>query len=303
MENVANKVSRELLLQELTKERFLRKTNFGENELYVVNAHNSPNLMREIGRLREIAFRTAGGGTGKSLDIDQYDTRENSPYEQLIVWDPDNLEILGGYRFLHLGKVLQNLGEIDIATTTIFDLSDKFIADYAPYTIELGRSFVQPAFQATKGNKQRYVLDNLWDGLGALTKVCDNIKYFFGKITMYPHFHEKARDLILYFFALYFADNQGLVLPKKSVDFITSHQELADVFKGDNYKNDYKILSAKVRELGENIPPLFNAYMKLSPTMKFFGTAVNEHFGYVEESGILITIEDIYQSKIERHIL
>ena len=303
MEKIADKVSRELLLQELTKERFLRKTNFGNNELYIINAHNAPNVMQEIGRLREIAFRNAGGGTGKSLDIDSYDTRTKAPYEQLIVWDTENLEILGGYRFLHLGKVMQELGKIDVATTTIFTISHKFLKEYAPFTIELGRSFVQPAFQATKSSKQRYVLDNLWDGLGALTKVCEDIKYFFGKITMYPHFHEKARDLILYFFALYFPDKQKLVVPKKKVDFITEHKELADFFSGENYQKDYKILSAKVRELGETIPPLFNAYMKLSPTMKFFGTAVNEHFGKVEESGILITIEDIYQSKIERHIL
>ncbi len=303
MEEIYKKVSRNVLISELTEEKLLRKTNYGNNEIYVVDAFDSPNTMNEIGRLREIAFRAAGGGTGKSIDIDAFDIREKSPYKQLIVWDPEGFEILGGYRFLHLGRVLDSINEIDVATTELFDISDEFIKDYAPYTIELGRSFVQPMYQATAGSgKSKYILDNLWDGLGALTTTCENIKYFFGKITMYTHFHTRARDLILYFFTKYFSDEKGLAVPKKGVDILTPYGELSNVFVGENYQKDYKILSVKVRELGENIPPLFNAYMKLSPTMKVFGTAINEHFGGVEETGILITIDDIYESKKQRHI-
>lgn len=303
MERIIDKIPRNLIMDELSAVKPLRNTNFGNNQIYVIDAFNSPNTMNEIGRLREIAFREAGGGTGKSIDIDNYDTRKNHPYKQLIVWDPESVEILGGYRFLNLGEILKSETKIDVATTQLFNISDQFLKEYAPYTIELGRSFVQPMYQASKtSGKSRYILDNLWDGLGALTQSCNNVQYFFGKITMYTHFHTRARDLILYFFNKYFNDTENLATPKNGLNFITPLEELSQVFNENDYNKDYKILSAKVRELGENIPPLFNAYMKLSPTMKVFGTAINEHFGSVEETGILITIKDIYESKKQRHL-
>ena len=303
MKEIIEKVPKELIIKELTKDKLLRTSNYGGNYIYQINSHNSPNTMREIGRLREIAFRKAGGGTGNEIDIDHFDTRQ-IPYEQLIVWCPDSFEILGGYRFLHLGKLLKNSKDkFNIATTRLFDVSDEFIKDYAPYTIELGRSFIQPIYQVTKGkSKSMYILDNLWDGLGALAKLNTDIRFFFGKMTMYAHFNTKARDLILYFFKKYFGDPQKLAVPIKSANIYTPHEELSDIFIGENYKADYKILSLKVRELGEKIPPMFNAYMKLSPTMKIFGTAINDHFGDVEETGLMIIIEDIYESKKNRHL-
>lgn len=302
MKPIIQKIDRKLIKNELTEERFLRKTNYGNNIIYIVDANNSPNTMREIARLREIAFREAGGGTGKAFDVDNFDLRENHPYQQLIVYDPEFDEILGGYRFLDLGEILQHNAKIDIATTNLFNISDDFLNNYAHNTLELGRSFVQPKYQVSSG-KSIYILDNLWDGLGALIKIYHNIKYFFGKITMYNHFHSKARDLILFFLEKYFRDKNNLVVPKKVLQYATPQNELSKVFIANNYKDDYKILSAEVRKLGENIPPLFNAYMKLSPTMKVFGTAINEHFGGVEETGILITISDIYEKKKQRHLV
>lgn len=303
MKNIISKLPRDLIKKELTEDKLIRKTNFGNNELYIIDAKNSPNVMKEVGRLREIAFREAGGGTGKEIDIDYFDTKKKNPYKQLIVWDPESYEILGGYRFLNIGDIIEEEQKIEVATTELFNLSKKFINYYAPHTIELGRSFVQPMYQASRAKgKSKYILDNLWDGLGSLTQLCKDVKYFFGKITMYTHFHTRARDLILYFFHKYFNDDEDLVTPKKGLDFITPVEQLSNVFNGKKYKEDYKILSVKVRELGENIPPLFNAYMKLSPTMKVFGTAINEHFGGVEETGILIKINDIYESKKQRHI-
>jgi len=303
MEKIIEKVPRNLIMQELTESKLLRKTNYGRNEIYVIDAFDAPNTLKEIGRLREVAFREGGGGTGKSIDIDSYDTRDEFPYKQLLVWDPESAEILGGYRFLFLGEILKTKDNFDVATNQLFNVSDKFSKEYAPYTIELGRSFIQPMFQASRATgKSKYILDNLWDGLGALTKAYDDVRYFFGKITMYTHYHTRARDLILYFFDKYFSDNDNLVIPKEGLDFITPVEELSQVFIKNDYKKDYKILSAEVRKLGENIPPLFNAYMKLSPSMKVFGTAINDHFGEVEETGILLTIKDIYDSKKQRHI-
>jgi hypothetical protein len=259
--------------------------------------------MHEIGRLREITFRDAGGGTGKEIDIDNFDTAE-IPYKQLIVWDPDAREILGGYRYILCGEAPRDkTGNVLLATSRLFEFSPKFMKEYLPHSLELGRSFVQPAYQSSKaGAKALFALDNLWDGLGALTVDHPEIKYFFGKITMYSHFHSKARNLIQYFFIKYFRDKEKLVYPKFPVEFDIDYDAMEKLFVGNDYKEDYKILTQNVRFFGENVPPLINAYMNLSPSMKTFGTVNNEKFGNVLETGIIVTINDIYEIKVDRHI-
>ena len=303
MKNIAEPLPRSEIYAELTPDKLLRKTNKGGNEIYVITHHDSPALMHEIGRLREITFRDAGGGTGEETDIDVYDIAV-SPYKQLIVWDPDAKEILGGYRYILCGEAPKDEnGHVLLATSHLFDFSQKFIDEYLPYSLELGRSFVQPAYQSSKaGAKALFALDNLWDGLGALTVDHPEIKYFFGKITMYSHFHEEARNLIQYFFLKYFRDRENLVNPKEPVIFNIDMDAMKKLFVGENYKEDYKILFQTVRQYGENVPPLINAYMNLSPSMKTFGTSKNKEFGDVLETGIIVTIEDIYSIKVDRHI-
>jgi len=303
MEPIIQPVNKEILIAELTPDKFVRHTNYGGNSIYIVNHANAPNVMREIGRLREAAFREAGGGTGHEIDIDEYDTAE-VPYEQLIVWDEKVSEILGGYRFIDCSlPIVDKSGNVNLATTGMFSFSEKFIKEYLPYTIELGRSFVQPKFQAGTNSKQAvFALDNLWDGLGALYQRNHHIKYFFGKVTMYTHFNKEARDLILFFLNKYFNDPDNLVRPDDPIVYETPLEILEAVFTNNDYKSDYRKLSQRVRELGENIPPLINSYMNLSETMKVFGTGINHHFGGVEETGILINIADIYPAKKERHM-
>ena len=300
---IIDPVDTALIEAELTPERFLRDTNKGGNQIYVVTAHNAPNVMREVGRLREIAFRTAGGGTGKACDIDEFDTMP-TPCSQLIVWDPDSKLILGGYRFICGRDIeIQPDGSPRIATAHMFGFSEKFLNDYLPYTLELGRSFVRPEYQSSRaGAKAIYVLDNLWDGLGAITVVYPYLKYLFGKVTMYPSYTERARDLILFFLHKYFPDPEHLVWPLKPLSVKTSPEELAAILNGEDFRSDMRILNAKVREYGQTIPPLVHAYMSLSPTMRMFGTAINDEFGDVEESGIFLTISEILEEKKRRHI-
>jgi len=303
MKEIIAPLPREEIYAELTPEKLLRKTNKGGNEIYIFTFHDSPALMHEIGRLREITFRDAGGGTGKETDIDNYDTAE-TPYKQLIVWDPDAREVLGGYRFIHCGEAPKDKdGNVVLATSRLFHFSKDFCDSYLPYTLELGRSFVQPAYQSSKaGAKALFALDNLWDGLGALTVDHPEIKYFFGKITMYMHFHQEARNLIQYFFKKYFRDKGKLAYPKDPVEFEFDVAAMKKLFIGKDYSEDYKILIQSVRSFGENVPPLINAYMNLSPSMKTFGTINNEKFGNVLETGIILTISDIYNAKVDRHI-
>lgn len=302
-QEIIQPIDKELLKSELTPERQLRMTNKSNNEIYVITAHNSPNVMKEIGRLREIAFREAGGGTGKSMDIDEFDTMDNC-YKQLIVWNPEAEEIIGGYRYLLGTDVeLDENGQPILATGHMFHFSDKFMKDYMPQTIELGRSFVSLEYQSSKmGAKSLFALDNLWDGLGALTVVMPNVKYFFGKMTMYPSYVRKGRDMILYFLKKHFNDPDNLIIPMKPLKIETDEKELEQLFCEESFKDDYRILNREVRKMGYNIPPLVNAYMSLSPTMKMFGTAINYGFGDVEETGILIAVDEILEEKRIRHI-
>ena len=303
MKEVIQPVARELLEAELTEKRRLRHTNKADNEIYIVDAFCAPNTMREIGRLREIAFRDAGGGTGKDCDIDEFDTM-NPPCRQLIVWNPQEREIIGGYRFI-LGKDIQisEEGVPRIASSHMFRFSPVFIKEFLPHTIELGRSFVTLEYQSSKaGTRALYALDNLWGGLGALTVVNPDIRYLFGKATMYPSYNRECRDMLLYFLHKHFPDNDRLVRPIEPLDMETDGAVLAALFSGSTFKEDYRILNHAIREYGLNIPPLMNAYMSLSPTMKMFGTAINHEFGDVEESGIFFAISEIFESKKNRHI-
>jgi hypothetical protein len=303
MQDIIQQIDKDLLKGELTSEKLLRRTNKSNNDIYVVTAHDAPHVMQEIGRLREIAFRYYGGGTGLSAAIDEFDTMENA-YRQLIVWSPTEEQILGGYRFLCGGDVRFDAeGKPILATAHLFDFSDEFLKDYLPYTVELGRSFVSLDYQATLGmTKGIFVLDNLWDGLGALTVINPSLKYFYGKVTMYNTYNVEARNMILYFLNLHFPDNKGLVIPKHPLNTCIDIPKMETLFCYDNFKDNCRVLNQEVRRLGFNVPPLVSAYMNLSPKMRVFGTAINGWFGDVEETGILIAIDEILEEKKKRHI-
>jgi hypothetical protein len=303
MKPLIEPVALSLLHSELNDITFLRSTNNGSNQIYDVNIHNAPNTLREIGRLRELTFREAGGGTGLDCDLDELDTCK-SCYNQLVVWNPDENEIVGGYRYIRCGDAgINENGFLMLATNELFRFSEKFNKEFLPYTIELGRSFVQPKYQPRPENRKGlFSLDNLWDGLGALVIENPDMKYFFGKVTMFRHFNLIARDYILAFLQHYFNDTDQLVTPIHALPITNDVSSFMNEIKNLEYKEAHKILNTKVRVLGENIPPLINSYMNLSPTMRSFGTALNEHFGDVEETGILVTLKDMYESKVGRHI-
>jgi hypothetical protein len=302
MEKIIDPIDKEILKSELTSERFVRHTRKGENEIYIVDQHNAPNVLQEIGRLREVTFRASGGGTGASVDLDEYDLSDRC-YKQLIVWSPEDEQIVGGYRFIKCSEAIDENGEIHLSTAHYFKFTDRFVKDYLPYTIELGRSWVQPNFQpSVNPRKGLFALDNIWDGLGALTILNPEIKYFFGKVTMYPSYNTASRDFLLHFMHHYFPDRDNLMKPYHPLIQDYDRKYVEDQLKGLDFKDGFKVLNSAVRENGEFIPPLVNIYMSLSPTMKTFGTAVNPEFGNVEETAILVTIADIYQDKKERHM-
>lgn len=303
MKKVIDPISKNTILKELNENTFVRDTNYSNHQIFIVNHINSPQTILEIGRLREITFRSAGGGTGKEIDLDDFDTRSEAFYNQLIVWDPDQKEIIGGYRFIKGSDVINSKKYNNLATNELFNFSKDFTERLLTQTIELGRSFVQPNYQPSSGNRKAiFSLDNLWDGLGAIVVDHPEIKYFFGKVTMYLNYNKKGRDLILTFMNHIFGDSQNLINPKKPLSLHHDTGYFLDDISKLEYKEAFKLLNQSLKALDCSIPPLIAAYMNLSSSMKSFGTALNNKFGDVEETGILISINDIYQPKKDRHI-
>lgn len=277
--------------KELDRNLLIHKTRKADNLIYSFTADQAPSLMREVGRLRELSFRSSGGGTGKEIDVDELDIVEGG-YRQLIVWNPKDKAIVGGYRYI----IPRSKHPKYLSTEHYFEFSELFRDKYLPWTIELGRSFVQPKYQHSL-----FALDNLWDGVVSIFALNPDVQYCFGKITMYGDYNREARNLILYFLKKHFPDTESLIKSKFPIELNLENDSLSKILKGKNFKEDYKILKSTAKRLAGGIPPLFNSYMNLSPTMKVFDTALNNDFGNVEETGILVTINDIFKDKLERH--
>jgi hypothetical protein len=302
MKEIIAPLPKSVIEEELVASGLVRLTRKGGNEIYIVDNKNAPNTLLEIGRLREVTFRASGGGTGEEMDLDEYDTGEIC-YKQLIVWSPVEKEIIGGYRFILCNEAIDSEGTIHLSTTHYFDFTERFLSDYLPHTIELGRSWVQPMFQpSVDPRKGLFALDNIWDGLGALVRFYPEKKYFFGKVTMYPNYNTDCRDFLLHFMHHYFPDTENLMQPFHPLVQNYDREYVESQLQGLDFKDGFKVLNGHIRDKGEFIPPLVNIYMNLSPTMKTFGTAVNPDFGNVEETGILVTIADIFPDKKERHV-
>lgn len=297
-------VSKQLLKKELTRKIFVRPTNKANNKIYITDAHRSPNIMREIGRLRELSFRSWGGGTGKEIDTDEFDFLKK-PFKQLIVWDPEAEEIVGGYRFLS-GKDVEFLedGQPNFVMSSLFTFSDEFIENYLPYSIELGRAFVQPNYQiAEKGAKSLFALDNLWDGLGTLVHSEKKSKYFIGKVNIYNTYPQLARELLYEYMNLHCPDPDNLVYPKVPVSVSEESKKIASVIlTEENAAANYRALQKTVRLIGTTVPPMFNAYIGLTDTLRMFGTMIDEDFGGTYESAIMLTMDDLIESKRQRYI-
>lgn len=312
MEDIIAPVDKELLKAELTEQHFLRDTNHAGNKLYIVDNQCAPNVLREIGRLREIAFRAGGGGTGKALDLDGFDLDAAFQYKQLVLWDPEAECIIGGYRYVLCNNVMYDrYGQPIMPSSHLFRFTRRYLRGAFLKTIELSRSFIRPEYQSSEqGMKSLYALDNLFDGLGGLILLYKGrMEYFFGKATIYPSFPEKGLQMLLFFLRKHFgrweSDLRGridrMVIPKKPVKIKLS-RELGKVFTGNDFREDYKILKREIQQMGVNIPPLINTYMNLSPTMRSFGAGINDEFGDVIEAGILIKFDEMHPEKTRRHL-
>ena len=298
MKEIIPAVETSLLLNEL-EGHLLRPSNKADNLIYDITAHECPNVMREIARLREISYRDGGGATGNEMDIDEMDTM-TKPYHQLIVWDPEHQQIIGGYRYLICSEAEIRDGQPFITSAHLFHYSERFIKDYLPYTIEFGRAFVQPMYQKREmGVKALFALDNIWDGIGAVLYNHPEVRWMIGKVTIYPDYNVAARELIYAYLRQYHLGEEGLFEPYHP---LTSNPLTANPFEGDDKQENYHILQRAVREQGTVIPPMFSAYLNLTNDLLFFGNAINDELANVYETGIMVDVKTVYQEKLDRYM-
>ena len=296
-------VSRKLLCEELTIDRLVRPTRIGRNEIYIFTALKAPNLMQEVGRLRELTFRDAGAGFGTAVDIDHFDTDEY-PCRQLIVWDPVAEDIIGGYRFniFHQFKG-KTLRDIPLANKSLYSISNTFTNEYIPYIVELARAFIQPKYQPKlAGRKGSFSLDNIWDGLGALVVKYPFIRYFFGRLTFFSNYDPTVRDLAFYFFAKHLQGNQALIRAKNPFEYPTPLSDLEKVIGGSSIKDDFTKLYEAAKNHGTTIPPLVKSYFNVSGTLKVFDPVFDSYFASSYAAAILVTIADVYPAFVKRYI-
>ena len=298
MKEIIPPVETALLMSEL-EGHLLRPSNKADNLIYDITAHECPNVMREIARLREISYRDGGGATGNEMDIDEMDTMLK-PYHQLIVWDPEHQQIIGGYRYLIGTDAEIRDGQPFITSAHLFHYSERFIRDFLPHTIEFGRAFVQPMYQKREmGVKALFALDNIWDGIGAVLVSHPEVWYMIGKVTIYPDYNVTARELIYAYLRQYHLGEEGLFEPYHP--FISAPMETTP-FVGDDKQENYHILQRAVREQGTVIPPMFSAYLNLTNDLLFFGNAINDELANVYETGIMVDVRTVYQEKIDRYL-
>lgn len=297
MQQIIPPVETALLEHEL-EGHLLRPSHKADNLIFDITAHECPNVMREIARLREISYRDGGGATGKEMDIDEMDTMAK-PYHQLIVWDPEHRQIIGGYRYLFGKDAEIRNGQPFITSAHLFHYSERFIRDYLPYTIEFGRAFVQPLYQTRDmGVKALFALDNIWDGIGAIMHNNPELRWMIGKVTIYPDYNATARELIYAYLNRFHKGEKGLIEPYKEEPLLP----VETPFDEQNLEHNYHLLQHAVRAQGTVIPPMFTAYLNLTNDLQFFGNAINDELANVYETGIMVDLNTVYPEKKERYI-
>lgn len=304
MEPIIDPISADVLKNELNVSTFLRRTNKADNEIYVVNNEVAPNVLREIGRLREVSFREVGCGSGKGCDLDHFDLEDKACF-QLVVWNPEEQDIVGGYRFTRWNMAsFHPNGQPYVNTEHLFDFSEKFLKEYFPNCIEMARAFVQPKYQSAEmGRKSLFALDNLWDGIGGLVASDPTVKYLAGKVSVYSASPIEVRKAIFYYLEKFFGDKEGLLVGKNAEKFTAEERMMLDeLFCAEDAKENYKILNAYVKAHADSIPPLIHSYIELSSSMKTFGTMFDPDFGDVYDTAMLITLADVYEAKRKRYI-
>ena len=290
---IAHPEDRKILKKAIESCQLLGETADGKL-IYLYQHQQSSAIMREIGRLRELSFRAVGEGSGLRRDIDRFD----SHYQHLILWDKEDLEIVGAYRLADTAKILAEHGKEGLYTASLFQFSDK-MQPYLAQGLELGRSFVQPRYWGKRS------LDYLWYGIGAYLRQNPQVRYLFGGVSLSNTYPKAARDLMVYFYTLYFNDDQHTAISNSPYDLPpTVLQALQANFSGNNYAEDFVQLKHLLANMGVSIPTLYKQYSELCEPggVKFLAFGTDPDFADCIDGLVLVDIHQIKAQKRARYL-
>lgn len=281
--------------KELKNSQLLGKTKDGKFIYLYSSADKNSIVINEIGRLREISYRKVGEGINKKRDIDKYDRY----YKHIVLWDNEDLEIVGAYRIAECAWVLENKCITDLYTTTLFDYNEPFL-HYLYDSIELGRSFVQPKYWGSRA------LDYLWYGIGAYLKNNPQIKYMFGPVSLSGALPQPAKDMILYYYDSHYGDQNALVEAKIPYNFKSDKElikRVKDDFNTEDTKQDFKALKRSLNSIGVSVPTLYKQYSDLCEPdgIKFCAYNVDPDFSDCVDSFIVVEIAKVKEKQRKRY--
>ena len=289
---IAHPVSRIDLLNELKKSKLIGQTSDGK-KIYLYDYTEDSIVLKELGRLREISFRKVGEGVNKKRDTDKYDIY----YQHIILWDENELEIVGSYRIGNSDFIFKTIGVKGFYSNNLFSYNEEFVP-YLQNSIELGRSFVQPKYWGTRA------LDYLWFGIGAYLKNNPNIKYMFGPVSLSASFPTIAKDMIIFFYSHYYGNTNSLVEAKTPYQYANNINELKELFDLNDKKKDFKFLKSTLANIGVSIPTLYKQYSEiaLDDGVKFLNFNVDKNFSDCIDGFILVEIDKIKDSAKQRYM-
>lgn len=289
---IAHPQDRRALKQELKQAELLGETADGK-KIYLFDYHPDSVVMQEIGRLREIAFRTVGEGTGEKRDLDRYDQY----YRHLILWDEDDLEIAGAYR-IGEGRLRMQKADYRLYSESLFSYSEQMDSIFEQ-GIELGRSFVQPRYWGKRS------LDYLWYGIGAYLRRHPDVRYLFGPVSLSNSYPKRARDLLVWFYRHYFADTAWLARSRSPYPLDSDAEAtIRQLFSGDDYREDFSRLREQLDFLGVSVPTLYKQYSELCEPggVSFLDFGIDADFNYCIDGLVLVDTHKVKARKRERYI-
>lgn len=291
-ETIAHPVDRKMLKSTLKKSQLLGQTQDGK-KIYLYDFEQDSPVMHEIGRLRELTFRTVEEGTGTSIDLDSYDTR----YRHLVLWDEEELEIVGAYRLGECKNLTREKGKDNLYTSTLFNLKPE-IAPYLPYSIELGRSFVQPRYWGKRS------LDYLWFGIGAYVAQHPEIKYLFGPVSLSDAYPQNAKELIIGFYQQQLGSGQDLAEAKRPVTLSKNNQKIAEEMLSGDYKESFKKLNTLLDLDGVKVPTLFKQYAEVTDDKgcRFIDFSIDPNFNACIDALIMVELDKLKPKKRDRYL-
>lgn len=281
------------LAEELRHAFYLGRATHWNADIYSVDGLVSPNLMGEICRARKLSYAGIGvrldDGAGSEDDL-------NGTYKQIVVWDRARGAVVGGYRYAVGGKVAAE----HLSLSHYFELSEQFKSDYLPRGVELGRSFVSPEYQCGTQRSTIFALDALWEGVAKIVKLT-NAEYLFGRVTLYEELGVRARNILVGYMQHITPSDSALMKAKEPLRVGISRRRFSQIFNADTPEENYKILLSKMRSMHRRIPPIISSYLRLSPSLRLFGSYRNRELGGVVESAIMLTISDFYDKVKSRY--